>query len=417
MQSSRFCSPHPPFPHQTSDIAVAVPVRDEAEHIGVCLRALAWQRDVRGHQAVLLVNNTTDGTVQAVRALAPSLPMAVHVIEREFTGAQASAGHARRCAMEEAAAIVGAGGVLLTTDADGRVASDWLSRNLHALSRGAEAVAGRALLAPEDHDRIPPHLHEADAQECAYGDALQEIASLLDPDPNDPWPRHAEDSGASLCVTAMAYARCGGVPDVPSGEDRALVAALRRCDTVVRHAPDVTVTVSGRIWGRAVGGMADTIRRRLVTPDRELDDRLEPIRDWARRHRRRAQSRIAWATRDPALIASLAQRLRLRAGPVREACLLPYFGMTWAVLEAASPVLARRRVPVVDLPREMGEAGRLLGQLRRAAPTAPALLDADAFPTAAAAATRTLRPDLPLDPATGTSRTAGRRASGTPSAG
>lgn len=356
---------------RSGKIVVALPVKDEREHIGPCLRALAWQRDVRGHQALLLVNNTSDGTVGTVRQLAPSLPMPVHVLERRFPPAQASAGHARRCAMEAALALTGPGGVLLTTDADGRVASDWLSRNLAALDAGADAVCGRAVLAPEDHHRIPPHLHAADMEECAYSAALDEIASMLDPDPNDPWPRHTEHSGASLCTTVEAYQRCGGMPDIPSGEDRAFVDALRRRDAVVRHDPDVCVQVSGRIFGRAAGGMADTIRRRLVKLDAQLDDRLEPVTSWVLRHRSRARARIAWATREAGPVEALARRLRIPRAEVRRACALPHFGAAWAALEEASPILVRRRVLVTDLAAEMSAADRALARLRRSAVDRP----------------------------------------------
>jgi len=41
---------------------------------------------------------------------------------------------------------------------------------------------------------------------------------------------------------------------------------LRLVDTKIRHAPEVSVSVSGRLKGRAAGGMADMIRRRLVAP-------------------------------------------------------------------------------------------------------------------------------------------------------
>ena len=73
------------------------------------------------------------------------------------------------------------------------------------------------------------------------------------------------------------------MPPIPLGEDRAFFAALRRIDARIRHAPEVRVTVSARTNGRATGGMADTIRRRLEKPDEMLDENLEPAVNATRR--------------------------------------------------------------------------------------------------------------------------------------
>ena len=133
----------------------------------------------------------------------------------------------------------------------------------------------------------------------------QACTSLM---PADPWPRHQEESGASIAVCAGAYRRAGGMPPAPLAEDRAFFAALRRIDARIRHAPEVSVVVSGRILGRAAGGMADTIRRRLMTPDSWLDPRLEPAADRMRRLALRAARRDAWRTRPAA--ATLAANAR-----------------------------------------------------------------------------------------------------------
>ena len=345
---------------------IGIPVKDEADHIGACLDALAQQRGVQGHQVVLLVNNTTDATVEAAQAKQGTLGLGIHIIERHLPPGQANAGHARRLAMQAAATLAGPNGVLLSTDADGRPAPDWLLQNLAALDGGADAVAGRAELAPEDVARIPARLHEDDRRECAYSDALEEIAARLDPDLNDPWPRHAEHSGASICAKASAFALCGGIPDVASGEDRAFFECLRRHDAVIRHAPEVRVAVSGRIWGRAKGGMADTIRRRLAAPDPMLDDRLEPVTTWALRYRLRAQARRAWATPTPGALVALARLLRMPSAAVQDAFELPWLGMAWAALETESPALVKQPVAVADLPREMGHAVRFRTHLRQA---------------------------------------------------
>src|ERR1700761_2329771 len=131
---------------------------------------------------------------------------------------------------------------------------------------------------------------------------LRRDSQSSDPDPADPWERHTQHSGASIAITAQAFARCGGVPDVSSSEDRALIAALRRVDARIRHSPNVHVTVSGRTVGRAAGGMAETIRRRMIAPDLYIDDRLEPAADCARRAWARAEARRCYHGADRALL-------------------------------------------------------------------------------------------------------------------
>jgi hypothetical protein len=331
-------------------LVAAIPARDEAERIGPCLDALDRQTGAQLDHIVLLLNNCTDATAAIARAARLRRGTTLHVIERQLPPHQANAGHARRLALQAAARLAGAEGVLLTTDADGQVDHHWAAANLAALHAGADVVAGWVELDPIEWGNIPPVLHEDDARECAYDALCDEIHARLDPDPADPMPRHTQNSGASIAVTAAAYARSGGVPDIASGEDRAFIAALRRVDARIRHAPEVHVTVSGRTEGRSKGGMADTIRRRLGAADLYLDERLEPAADCARRARRRAELRRAY-----------------RNGDLADHLATPYFGAAWEGVEAASPALVRRRVRVAELPAQMEAATAILRALRRAA--------------------------------------------------
>ncbi len=342
----------------------AIPARDEADRIGACLEALDAQCGARLDHILLFVNNSTDHTAELARSVRLHPRTRLHVIERTLPPGQANAGMARRLAMQAATSLAGPDSVLLTTDADGLVDPDWLAANLAALRAGADVVAGWVELHPIEWGQIPNQLHEDDARECAYDALCDEIHAQLDPDPHDPLPRHTQHSGASLAVTAQAYARCGGVPAVPSGEDRALVAALRRIDARIRHAPEVHVTVSGRMVGRAPGGMADTIRRRMARPDPYLDDRLEPAADCARRAWRRGALRRLH--HDPmASAADLAAQLRLPPHDLRPLLRTAAFGAAWEAVEAASPALRRRLVPVSQLAAQTAEAEAILARLRQ----------------------------------------------------
>ncbi len=264
---------------------------------------------------------------------------------------------------EAAADLAGSYGVLVTTDADGLVDPDWLASNLTALHAGVDAVAGWVDLHPLEWGKIPAALHEDDARECAYDALCDEIHARIDPDPADPWPRHTQHSGASISVTAAAFAQCGGIPAVSSGEDRAFIQALRRIDARVRHAPAVHVTVSGRVEGRAQGGMADTIRRRLLKPDEFLDDRLEPAAACAHRAVCRAELHRAF-NEPPVDLSSMANRLGLKQSIVRDFLRATYFGMAWEAAEVIAPTLQYSRVPVTKLSSEAAIARKILAKLR-----------------------------------------------------
>jgi hypothetical protein len=380
-------------------VAVAIPVKNECERLGVCLRALADQRHAPPLAVVLFLNDCTDGTADLVRGLAPDLPLDINLIEASLPPGQSGAGHARGFAMTRAAALA-PDGILLTTDADGRVPPDWVACNLRALARGADAVAGQAVIDPVEALLIPKALHEDNVLECAYAALLDHIRASIDPDEADPWPRHRDESGASIAVKAGTFHRAGGIPAIQVGEDRAFFAALDHIDARIRHAPDVRMTVSARLAGRAQGGMADTIQRRMTEPDALLDSRLEPAAAATQRAIARASLRRLWLAStangllsaprsadfcDSVSLRRLASRLGLPIDRVREAMAATYFGTGWAAIEAASPILRRQPVPMRDLGEQTRTARRILDQLLAAGltPLPPADRDASPVPEAA----------------------------------
>ncbi len=283
---------------------VAIPVRDERDRIAACLRALDAQEDVPrgGFGIILFLNNCVDDTETVVVETRASMAWPVRVVTQTFEAA--NAGWARRAAMEAAASWlreVGAeDGVILTTDADSRVDPCWLARNLRGIANGADAVAGRLALDPDDAAALPATLHARGRLESTYEALLTEIEARLVPEPGNPWPCHWTASGASLCVRLAAYARAGGMPALPLGEDRAFVAALRASGARVRHDPQIVVTTSGRVEGRARGGAADTIKLRCDIPDSPCDPRLEPVA--------RMLWRLTLTRRGPARDLSLPRR-------------------------------------------------------------------------------------------------------------
>lgn len=266
--------------------------------------------------------------------------------------------------MHYASELAGPGGILMTTDADSVVLPDWVERNLSALASGADAVCGRVVLDPLEAARIPVHLHIDDAKECELIALADWMAARIDPDPADPWPRHAEAAGASLAVTVSAFDLVGGIPAMASGEDRAFVRMLARMDARIRHDPSIIVTVSGRIDGRAPGGMADTIRRRMVRQDEFTDDCVEPAADAYRRADFRRRVRLAWRdlAQSQAVPEGLAADLGIAEPRLQQMLRSKFFGVAWSAIEQRSPFLKRRRVRFADLPREIASARQLLDE-------------------------------------------------------
>jgi hypothetical protein len=105
------------------------------------------------------------------------------------------------------------------------------------------------------------------ARHLYYAKLVDRLASLVDPLPHDPWPRHSDHTGASLAVRSEVYAAVGGMPALPFREDVAFVERVCRAGYRLRHPLDVQVTVSARLDGRAVGGMSDCLKSWLAAEE------------------------------------------------------------------------------------------------------------------------------------------------------
>lgn len=353
--------------------AVAIPARDEALCLPSCLEALARQRSGHGRTVdptafavLVLANNCSDATARVAREAAPRLPFKLFVAEAVLPPGLAHAGGARRAAMDAAAAMLGGGrAALLSTDADSRAAPDWLAANLAALAAGADAVAGAIEPDAAQFAALPPALRAREESETAYAALLDEMAWLIDPDPNDPWPRHGIHSGASMALTLGAYRRIGGLPAVPVGEDRALFDAVRRAGLLVRHCHAARVSVSCRLDGRAAGGMADTLLRRRMDAAAPTDPRLEAAADAFWRFRcRRVFRRVQGGAARPGDLLRLAFGVHLPPRMVARIGRAPDFSSGWNALEVASPALTRHPVSASALAREAERAELILRVVR-----------------------------------------------------
>lgn len=288
---------------------VCVPARNEQRRLPVLLAALAAQDCEGPIPVVVCVNNCDDGSFEVVRRAAEQWCGRLDIIvdHRHFPPAQAHAGAARRAAMSAGLARLDAArsGVLISTDADARPPGQWLSANLEAIAAGADVVGGRLVL-DETEDLLPAVLALHRIWD-AYWRAVRAIEDEVDPSPHDPAPRHGDHTGASLAITVEAYRRAGGVPELRSGEDRALVLAAQAQGARLVHPLSVWTRVSPRLAGRAVEGMAEHMAR-LFAQARDGEPVMAPdFSHWRRRAawRRSQRSAVGGAASLPLLESQL----------------------------------------------------------------------------------------------------------------
>jgi Glycosyl transferase family 2 len=354
--------------------AVAIPVKDEADRLPRCLSALAAQTNKEGVHApesfhvFIFANNCSDNSAELARCWGLRLRLRVCVVETLLPREEAHAGNGRRGAMDLAETWLRKqgvqGGVVLTTDADSQVPTDWIANNLAAIDAGADAVLGTLVL-DEEGDLLPNALHRRGCLEGSYEALLTELSAMVDPIEWNPWPHHATISGASLALTVESYRRVGGLPRVPLGEDKALVAQLLHHDLKIRFEPGIRVVTSGRVDGRAPGGVADTLRIRSIEPEAFCDEALEPFRIAIERARSRRRLRLLRQRGELSEISRWCEMLSISRDEGRRIVEADTFGRAWSIAEAGSSLLRRRMLTPADLPGEIAGARRVLARLKK----------------------------------------------------
>lgn len=244
----------------TPSVCICVPARNEEEHIGRLVEALA-QQTVQSFVVAICINNSTDATrTRAVEATIHSdAPFQLRIVEREFAPDLAHAGSARRAAMDLGADTLPPDGLLITTDADCRPPADWVEANLAHAS--PDRIIGGRIELDEWEAAAAPAIFALRCRFDAYWQAVRTIEDAIDPMPWDMPPRHGDHTGASLALSVDLYRRAGGVPLFPTGEDRALVKAAIEAGGKLIHPNAVWTRASSRTAGRAHAGMAADMQR------------------------------------------------------------------------------------------------------------------------------------------------------------
>lgn len=354
-------------------IAVAIPVSNEVERIARCIEALANQRDLSGCllarglvRVVLLTNGCTDGSYDLIERHMEHWRIAISAYDISLPRIRQNAGSARHMANHVALDLLPKSGLLFMTDADSCAPPQWIASYGALLRSGYDAVAGLVNLHPDDCAEILLPLHQRIALEERYTEMLDELDAFIDPVVHDPWPRHYNASGANIAMRVDAIRGVDDFPQIACGEDRLLIRRLEAQGRRVRHDRQLRVLTSGRLVGRAAGGMADTLRHRLKTPDTPCDPRLEALDSAYARASLRREMRDLWKADEHNLASASpwADYLGVTVSNVQDVFHAKTFESAWHCLEESAPALERRPISPCQLPEEIQKAERLLRCLK-----------------------------------------------------
>lgn len=231
-------------------IGIIVPAHDEENLIPSCLASLhRAQEALTGMPAHLVVvaDACRDRTPEVARQAGATLVT---------TGARC-AGAARAAGIREVlrrtAHLDPATVWLANTDADTAVPPNWLTAQAQYAATGWDAVAGTIRVG--DWSGYQPGTRTAFGQEYAE-------------DSGAPGPHaHGHVHGANLGIRAAAYLTAGGFPPLPTGEDRALIAAITASGSPVLSTSTLTVVTSARRHARAPHGFSDYLANLDTRPD------------------------------------------------------------------------------------------------------------------------------------------------------
>ncbi|MFC4375262.1 glycosyltransferase family 2 protein [Nocardia halotolerans] len=229
----------------TGRLWVVVPAFNEERGIGATLAALAAQRDT-DYTLVVVDNNSSDHTVEVVRAFAAAHPVPViEVINEARKGTGAAADTGMRHAISRGAQL------LARTDADCLPAPDWTQRIRAGFDSGLRLVSGQ--LIPRTDEGVSWIDRTIVRVALELASAFGKLRSG-NRDPKYLGP-YVMTPGCNMAITAELYSAAGGFPRTAIEdlhEDRALVNAVRTITTDYGLRRDVRVYGSNRrvrAWG------------------------------------------------------------------------------------------------------------------------------------------------------------------------
>jgi glycosyltransferase involved in cell wall biosynthesis len=316
-------------PLLSCEICVIVPVRNEAENIATTLKALRDQIDLDSkpfaknrYEIIILANNCTDNSTAIAHHFARENPnLNLHIIKKTLSPDRAYIGWVRKLLMDEAyrrLSLLGrTNGVIASTDGDTRVSNTWLAAILNEIKNGADAVGGRIITDFKERSALDKVTRLYFLRYVGYRYLVAQLEAFIDPDGINIFPRHHQNFGANLAVTAQMYAKVGGLPPVRTPEDVAFYQALMRADARFRHSTKVRVYTSARMIGRAPAGLAKRLNELNDMGHKHQSLLVESASLVENRFRLRRQLRCLWQRQQNgenlsiALLAIFADKLAI----------------------------------------------------------------------------------------------------------
>ncbi|AZE84130.1 Glycosyl transferase, group 2 family [Pseudomonas orientalis] len=212
-------------------IGILIPVHNEEALLGECLDAAAIaanhpQLQGEAVQILVVLDSCSDGSAAIARAHGVhSLPVQARNV-----------GHARGAGARHLLDL-GARWIACT-DADSRVAPDWL---VAQLALGCDAVCGTVTV-------------------DAWSEGFDAAAQIRYHQAYEARDGHRHIHGANLGVSASAYLQAGGFEPLACHEDVQLVRNLERCGASIAWSHSPQVITSARLDCRAQGGFGDYLK-------------------------------------------------------------------------------------------------------------------------------------------------------------
>ncbi|TFY91297.1 glycosyltransferase family 2 protein [Pseudomonas nabeulensis] len=215
-------------------IGILIPVHNEEDLLGECLEAAliaAHHPGLLGEpvQILVVLDSCSDASAEIAQTFA------VERLELHVRNVGHVRGVGARHLLNQGARWISC------TDADSRVAPDWL---VAQLALEADAVCGTVTVDAWSEGFDP-------AAQIRYHQAYQAHDG------------HRHIHGANLGISAGAYVRAGGFEPLACHEDVQLVRDLERSGALIAWSHSPQVVTSARLASRAQGGFGDYLRSLL----------------------------------------------------------------------------------------------------------------------------------------------------------
>ena len=230
-------------------VGVVIPARNEARTITACLNSVLEALDRRqlslnASWVVVVADFCHDATATLARA---ALGNRGRVIECKLSSAGAARQFGAGEVLTHFAATPRSQLWIANTDADTCVSRSWLERQLSLANHGYCGVAGIVRI------RRAPGLDRKTLQTLLADYTIHADGT------------HPHVHGANLGVRADAYIDAGCWSRLALAEDHCLWSRVNARGWPTAACARTIVHTSGRLRGRAAGGFADSLRRRLET--------------------------------------------------------------------------------------------------------------------------------------------------------